>query len=104
MSGGQQQLVGFTRALIAQTKLILTDEPTGNLSSKQGEEIMHLFKQLNTEGVTIIRLTHFENNAEWFAGYSKANNRALLSEKNNYEKNRSKICIYELIRSTFATK
>jgi len=65
LSGGQQQLVGVARALISNPKLLLADEPTGNLNSKHSGEIMELFKQLNKEGVTIIQVTHSENNAAY---------------------------------------
>jgi len=65
LSGGQQQLVGIARALVAKPKLILADEPTGNLNSQQSTEIMQLFKDLNKEGVTIIQATHSESNASF---------------------------------------
>ena len=65
LSGGQQQLVGVARALIANPKLILADEPTGNLHSDQGREIMELFRSLNARGTTIIQVTHSESNAAY---------------------------------------
>src|SRR5581483_2450685 len=63
LSGGQQQLVGVARAVVGNPKIILADEPTGNLHSSQAKEIMELFKKLNDQGTTIIQVTHSEVNA-----------------------------------------
>lgn len=65
LSGGQQQLVGVARAIAGKPRLLLADEPTGNLHSEQGKQVMELFKQLNDDGMTIIQVTHSEENAHY---------------------------------------
>ena len=80
LSGGQQQLVGVARALIGKPKLLLADEPTGNLHSEQGEEIMELFKKLNEAGMTIIQVTHSEKNAEHSSRIIRLEDGAVVSD------------------------
>ena len=67
LSGGQQQLVGIARAIVGKPKLLLADEPTGNLHSKQGEMIMETLRELHAEGMTIIQVTHNDK----FAAYGQ---------------------------------
>lgn len=79
LSGGQQQLVGVARAIIGKPKLLLADEPTGNLHSGQGEEVMSLLKQFNNEGMTIIQVTHNEKFAEYGSRIVRLEDGALVS-------------------------
>ncbi len=81
LSGGQQQLVGIARAIIGKPKLLLADEPTGNLHSEQGEEIMELFKRLNESGMTIIQVTHNEKYAESGSRIVKLEDGAVVSDQ-----------------------
>ncbi|MFY0598751.1 MAG: ABC transporter ATP-binding protein [Cyclobacteriaceae bacterium] len=79
LSGGQQQLVGIARAIIGKPKLLLADEPTGNLHSGQGEEVMSLLKQLNEEGMSIVQVTHNEKFAEYGSRIIQLEDGALVS-------------------------
>lgn len=80
LSGGQQQLVGIARAIVGQPKLLLADEPTGNLHSEQGKDIMELFKKLNEEGMTIIQVTHNEAYAEYGSRIVKLEDGMIVSD------------------------
>jgi ABC-type lipoprotein export system ATPase subunit len=86
LSGGQQQLVGVARAVIQSPKLILADEPTGNLHSAQGEEIMELFRKLNEAGTSIIQVTHSERNAAYSHRVIQLKDGWVVSETSNAAK------------------
>jgi putative ABC transport system ATP-binding protein len=80
LSGGQQQLVGVARAIIGKPRLLLADEPTGNLHSEQGDYIMDIFQKLNKEGMTIIQVTHSERNAQYGDRIVRLVDGALMSD------------------------
>ena len=80
LSGGQQQLVGVARAVIAKPALLLADEPTGNLHSEQGREIMELFRTLHRAGTTIIQVTHSHENAQYGDRIIRLNDGWLVQE------------------------
>lgn len=82
LSGGQQQLVGIARAIVGSPKLLLADEPTGNLHSEQGTHIMDLFTRLNNDGMTIIQVTHSEKNAEYGSRIIRLEDGIIKSDKN----------------------
>ena len=81
LSGGQQQLVGVARAIVGHPKLLLADEPTGNLHSEQGLEIMQIFKKLKEEGITIIQVTHSEENAKFGSRIVRLKDGAIESDE-----------------------
>jgi len=83
LSGGQQQLVGIARAIVGQPKLLLADEPTGNLHSEQGKHIMDIFQKLNEEGITIIQVTHSEENARRSKRVVRLADGAVVSDERN---------------------
>lgn len=83
LSGGQQQLVGVARAIVGQPKLLLADEPTGNLHSEQGDKIMSLFQEINRGGTTIIQVTHSEKNAAFGSRIVKLEDGAVVSDEQN---------------------
>jgi putative ABC transport system ATP-binding protein len=83
LSGGQQQLVGVARAIVGQPKLLLADEPTGNLHSEQGSQIMDVFQKLNEEGMTIIQVTHSEENAKRSKRVVRVVDGAVVSDEKN---------------------
>jgi putative ABC transport system ATP-binding protein len=86
LSGGEQQRVAVARALINYPKLILADEPTGNLHSAQGEEIMELFRKLNEAGTSIIQVTHSERNAAYSHRVIQLKDGWVVSETSNVAK------------------
>ena len=89
LSGGQQQLVGVARAVIANPQVILADEPTGNLHSAQGKEIMELFRSLNESGATIVQVTHSEVNASYGTRIIQLRDGWVVEEETSNQRGRS---------------
>jgi putative ABC transport system ATP-binding protein len=86
LSGGQQQRVAVARALINEPKIILADEPTGNLDSKNGNEVMELLTDLHAQGATILMVTHSDYDASFSQKTIVMKDGMIISEKNNSKK------------------
>ncbi|RZT91797.1 putative ABC transport system ATP-binding protein [Ancylomarina subtilis] len=95
LSGGQQQRVAIARAVVTQPKLILADEPTGNLDSKNGEEVMQLLYELNMEGTTIVMVTHSFKDSEYAQRIIHLCDGKIVSENNKISQNREAIALNE---------
>ncbi|RXQ90390.1 ABC transporter ATP-binding protein [Ancylomarina salipaludis] len=93
LSGGQQQRVAIARAVVSQPKLILADEPTGNLDSKNGAEVMQLLYELNMEGTTILMVTHSLKDSEYAERIIQLYDGKIVSENNKISQNREAIAL-----------
>ena len=93
LSGGQQQRVAIARAVVSQPKLILADEPTGNLDSKNGAEVMQLLNELNMEGTTIVMVTHSFKDSEYAQRIIHLYDGRIVSENNKISQNKEAVVL-----------